>query len=138
LSRISPSRAEELLLRAGTARILVVGDLMLDRYLIGSVERVSPEAPVPVVLVEQDSWALGGAGNVAANVMALGGQCEVVGCLGEDQEGRLVREKLSELGAGTKGILLAKDRPTTVKTRIMARRQHVTRIDREVSSDIGY
>ena len=137
MNRISSSRAEELLLRAGTVRILVVGDLMLDRYLIGSVDRVSPEAPVPVVLVEQEYWSLGGAGNVAANVIALGAGCEVVGCVGEDEEGRQVRERLSEVGAGTAGVLSAKDRPTTVKTRIMARRQHVTRIDREASSDIG-
>jgi rfaE bifunctional protein kinase chain/domain len=137
LNLISVARAEDLLIRARAVRILVVGDLMLDRYLTGSVARISPEAPVPVVLVDRESWALGGAGNVAANVLALGAACEVVGCIGEDYEGGLVRDKLSEVGAGTAGVLAAKDRPTTVKTRIMARRQHVTRFDREVSSDIS-
>jgi rfaE bifunctional protein kinase chain/domain len=136
LNRVSPSRAEQLLEQARKVQILVVGDLMLDRYLTGSVDRISPEAPVPVVLVENERWALGGAGNVAANVVALGAGCEVIGCVGADEEGRLVREVLSEMGVGVRGAWLAEDRRTTVKTRIMARRQHVTRIDRETSSDI--
>lgn len=136
MNRISPSRAKELLARSAQVRILVVGDLMLDRYLTGSVDRISPEAPVPVVLVERESCALGGAGNVAANVVALGAHCEIVGCVGKDEEGRLVAEKLSELGVGVEGVSSVEDRPTTVKTRIMARHQHVTRVDRETSSDI--
>jgi D-beta-D-heptose 7-phosphate kinase/D-beta-D-heptose 1-phosphate adenosyltransferase len=110
---------------------------MLDRYLTGSVDRISPEAPVPVVRVEAESWALGGAGNVAANVVALGSQCEVVGGVGRDAEGRLLRDRLQELGVGVTGLVELDDRPTTVKTRIMARHQHVTRVDREDSSDIS-
>lgn len=137
LNHLSYSRAEELLARAEGVGVLVVGDLMLDRYVTGSVERISPEAPVPVVLLEQESWALGGAGNVAANVVALGAGCEVAGFVGGDPEGRMVREKLLEMGVGARGVLRAEDRPTTVKTRVMARRQHVTRIDREISSDIS-
>ncbi len=114
----------------------MVGDLMLDRYLTGSVDRISPEAPVPVVRVEAERWALGGAGNVAANVVALGAQCEVVGGVGQDAEGQLLRDRLRELGVGVTGLVELDDRPTTVKTRIMARHQHVTRVDREDSSDI--
>lgn len=109
---------------------------MLDRYLTGSVERISPEAPVPVVRIESERWALGGAGNVAANVVALGAGCEVVGGIGTGSEGKLLRDHLGTLGVGTTGLLELKDRPTTVKTRIMARHQHVTRIDREIATDI--
>ena len=110
---------------------------MLDRYLTGSVDRISPEAPVPVVRVEAERWALGGAGYVAANVVALGASCEVVGAVGADPEGELLRNHLISLGVGTGGLLELEDRPTTVKTRVMARHQHVTRIDREISSDIS-
>lgn len=110
---------------------------MLDRYWTGSVDRISPEAPVPVVRVEAERWALGGAGNVAANVVALGAGCEVVGGVGADSEGELLRDHLDSIGVGTAGLLELKDRPTTVKTRIMARHQHVTRIDREISTDIS-
>jgi rfaE bifunctional protein kinase chain/domain len=117
-------------------RILVVGDLMLDRYIIGSVDRISPEAPVPVVRVEGESLALGGAGNVAANIVALGASCEIVGCVGDDSEGQLLLGHLRDIGVGTEGIVSIPGRPTTVKTRIMARHQHVTRVDREDSSDV--
>jgi D-beta-D-heptose 7-phosphate kinase/D-beta-D-heptose 1-phosphate adenosyltransferase len=117
-------------------RILVVGDLMLDRYIIGSVDRISPEAPVPVVRVEREAIALGGAGNVASNVVAIGAACEVVGCVGDDPEGSLLLQRLTELGVGTKGVTTIPNRPTTVKTRIMARHQHVTRVDREDPSDL--
>ena len=79
LNRLQFSRARAILNGAAEVRILVVGDLMLDRYIIGSVDRISPEAPVPVVRVEGESLALGGAGNVAANVVALGARCDVVG-----------------------------------------------------------
>ena len=137
MKRITHSRAEELLSRAHDVRILVVGDLMLDRYLTGSVDRISPEAPVPVVRVETESWALGGAGNVAANVVALGAQCDVVGGVGRDSEGQVLRARLEELGVGVAGLVELENRPTTTKTRIMARHQHVTRIDHEDSSDIS-
>ncbi len=110
---------------------------MLDRYLIGSVDRISPEAPVPVVRVESERWALGGAGNVAANVVALGAECDVVGGVGRDPEGQILRDRLEALGVGVAGLVELEDRPTTVKTRIMARHQHITRIDREDSSDIS-
>jgi D-beta-D-heptose 7-phosphate kinase/D-beta-D-heptose 1-phosphate adenosyltransferase len=122
---------------ATEVRILVAGDLMLDRYIIGSVDRISPEAPVPVVRVEGESLALGGAGNVAANVVALGARCDVVGAVGDDGEGELLLHTLGEMGVGTDGVVSISGRPTTVKTRVMARHQHVTRVDREDASDIS-
>ncbi|MFO8172674.1 MAG: bifunctional heptose 7-phosphate kinase/heptose 1-phosphate adenyltransferase [Gemmatimonadota bacterium] len=136
MNRLEHHRARQLLSRASGKEILVVGDLMLDRYITGSVDRISPEAPVPVIRVEGESLAVGGAGNVAANAVALGASCQVVGCVGDDVEGILLRERLEELGVATGGVVTLPGRPTTVKTRIMARHQHVTRVDREDTSDI--
>jgi len=137
VKRLELDRARHLLDLAPGKTILVVGDLMLDRYLTGSVDRISPEAPVPVVRVEGESLAVGGAGNVAANVVALGASCQVVGCVGDDAEGTLLRGELERLGVDVRGVVTIPGRPTTVKTRIMARHQHVTRVDREDPSDIS-
>jgi D-beta-D-heptose 7-phosphate kinase/D-beta-D-heptose 1-phosphate adenosyltransferase len=137
VERLTLPRAEEILSRGRDARILVVGDLMLDRYLTGSVDRVSPEAPVPVVLVEDESLAVGGAANVAAGVAALGARCQLVGCLGQDASGEALLGALASLGVGTEGLVTTDERPTTVKTRILARRQQVARVDREVESDVS-
>lgn len=134
---LSISRAEEILAAAARVRVLVVGDLMLDRYITGGVERISPEAPVPVVRVEDESYAVGGAGNVAANVVTLGARCHVVGLLGEDEGGRLLREALERDGVRTDGLVSLADRPTTMKTRIMARRQQIVRVDREHDGDVA-
>jgi D-beta-D-heptose 7-phosphate kinase/D-beta-D-heptose 1-phosphate adenosyltransferase len=125
------------LARARDVHVLVVGDVMLDRYITGSVDRISPEAPVPVVRVEGESSALGGAGNVAASVVALGASCAVVGCIGEDEGGRLVERELSARGVATEGLVATADRPTTVKTRVLARRQQVVRVDQEVDEDVS-
>lgn len=135
MDRMTPERADALLAAIGRARVLVVGDLMLDRYISGVVERVSPEAPVPVVRVEEESSAVGGAGNVAANVAALGASCRVVGLAGDDASGEALRAELEGLGVRTEGIVAADDRPTTVKTRILARRQQVVRFDHEREHD---
>lgn len=117
--------------------MLVVGDLMLDRYVSGSVTRISPESPVPVVQVEKEWAGVGGAANVAANVVALGAQCDVVGCVGDDDAGRELRERLSTLGVGIEGLVETAERPTTVKTRVLAGHQQVVRIDRERSDDVS-
>jgi len=135
LDRLTEVRVEELLHAITRARVLVVGDLMLDRYISGVVDRVSPEAPVPVVRVEHESSAVGGAGNVAANVAALGAVCEVVGLVGADAAGGIMRDALEALGVRTSGLVVAETRPTTVKTRILARRQQVVRFDHEVDAD---
>ena len=136
MNRLGVDRIAELLEMARDVRVLVVGDVMLDRYISGRVARISPEAPVPVVHVEEDSSAVGGAANVAANVVALGAGCAVVGCVGDDEAGRELRGELAELGVDLDGLVAAPQRPTTVKTRVMARHQQVVRVDREQVGDI--
>jgi rfaE bifunctional protein kinase chain/domain len=108
-------------------KVLVLGDLMLDRYIWGSVSRISPEAPVPVVEVKSDSLRLGGAGNVAQNLESLGAQALVAGIVGDDAEGRWIQKAV----AANEGILVDPARPTTVKTRIIAHHQQVVRVDFE-------
>jgi D-beta-D-heptose 7-phosphate kinase/D-beta-D-heptose 1-phosphate adenosyltransferase len=131
VNQLSTERLEALLDRASRVRVLVVGDLMLDVYLRGGASRISPEAPVPVVKVEEEWSALGGAANVAANVVALGASCTVVGCIGNDPAGSRLQAELEQAGIGTAGLTITADRPTTVKTRIMARHYQVARYDRE-------
>jgi rfaE bifunctional protein kinase chain/domain len=111
-------------------RILVVGDVMLDRYLSGEASRISPEAPVPVVRIEQERLLPGGAGNVAVNIRALGGEAVLVGARGDDPEGREL-ERLLENAGVVAALPTLHGRPTTTKTRIIARGQQIARIDRE-------
>ena len=136
IERVPPSRTDELLAAMRGLEVLVVGDLMLDRYLLGTVERVSPEAPVPVVRVESERHAAGGAANVAANVTSLGARCQVVGCVGADEEGKRLREALEEHGIATDGLVHTPGRPTTVKTRVLAQRHQIVRVDREVETEV--
>ncbi len=117
-------------------RVLVVGDLMLDEFLWGRVSRISPEAPVPVVEVERQTFHLGGAGNVAANVRSLGGEAAVVAVVGRDAASERLRSALAEAGIET-SLVTAEERPTTVKTRIIAHNQQVVRADREQTGDLG-
>jgi D-glycero-beta-D-manno-heptose-7-phosphate kinase len=135
---ISLERLDELLARAVELRIAVVGDLMLDAYLTGTVSRISPEAPVPVVQVTEERLALGGAANVAANVAALGASCDVLGYIGLDAAGMEIRKFLAALIGGTTRAHLVEraDRPTTTKTRVVARKQQVVRFDREQEDDL--
>ncbi len=116
-------------------KIAVVGDLMLDRYYWGSVQRVSPEAPVPVVEVESESIRLGGAANVASTIQALGGDPVLIGLIGHDYVGQSLIEMLKERNLETQGVIVDGSRPTTVKTRIIAHGQHVVRIDNESKAD---
>jgi rfaE bifunctional protein kinase chain/domain len=118
-------------------RIVVWGDVMLDRYLWGRVDRISPEAPVPVVEIERESHSLGGAGNVAANLRALGAEPVLVGVLGADHDGDLMLESLTARGIGTSRLARDRSRPTTVKTRVIAHQQQVVRTDREVRADLN-
>ena len=129
-------RTDELLEAMRGLTVLVVGDLMLDRYLIGRVDRVSPEAPVPVLRVESERHAAGGAANVAANVTALGAACDVVGCIGTDAEGDLLQEALAEHGIGSQGLVRTPTRRTTVKTRVLAQRHQIVRVDREIDAEV--
>ncbi len=117
-------------------RIAVVGDLMLDRYYWGSVNRISPEAPVPVVEVDEESTRLGGAANVANNIAALGGTPFLVGVVGADDGGALLRKAMESQAFPSDGLVTDPSRPTTVKTRVIAHSQHVVRIDQEVKAEI--
>lgn len=120
-----------MLARMARLRVLVVGDVMLDEYRSGEVARISPEAPVPIVRVTDERYELGGAGNVARNVASLGARTELVGLVGRDREGVLVRERARAIGLGTAGLVEARDRPTTHKLRVVARAQQMLRLDRE-------
>jgi len=112
-------------------KILVVGDVMLDRYWWGSVTRISPEAPVPVVKLENRTLSAGGAANVSANIAGLGATSLLVGLIGDDEGARELENALREIGVSHEHLLKLQTRPTTVKTRIVAHHQHVVRIDDE-------
>lgn len=118
------------------ARVLVVGDIMLDRYIWGHVTRISPEAPVPVVAKVRETQAAGGAANVALNVLSLGGQAEITAVLGSDASGEALREILQQSGLPTDGLFSEAGRRSTVKTRIIAHSQHVVRLDEESIGNI--
>lgn len=133
---LSLNRLDELLEHAADVRVLVVGDVMLDVYLQGNASRISPEAPVPVVRVEEQWRALGGAANVAANVVALGAKCTLAGAVGADREGAELRAELLRAGIDDAGLINDTGRQTTVKTRIMARHQQVARFDIESDDDL--
>lgn len=118
-------------------QVLVIGDLMLDEYLWGRVDRISPEAPVPVVAVERESHTLGGAGNVINNLSAMGAKVFAMGTVGRGPAGRDVLKKLEALSVDVTGVISEPDRPTTRKTRIIAASQQMLRIDREVKHQIS-
>src|SRR5580765_4879763 len=124
-------RLKRLLSRLKGLRIGVLGDMMLDRYLWGTATRLSPEAAVPVVDFAEQSECLGGSGNVAANLAALGARVECFGAVGNDEPGAALRNCLRALRIADKGVLADARRVTTVKTRIIARQQQIVRVDRE-------
>jgi D-beta-D-heptose 7-phosphate kinase/D-beta-D-heptose 1-phosphate adenosyltransferase len=132
---LTRDRLLALLAAASSRRIAVVGDAMLDVYLSGEVERISPEAPVPVVRVRDRRFALGGAANVAQNVRAVGARCALVAAVGDDHGGRQLRSMLADIEAEL-GSLVTVERPTTTKTRIVARAQQVVRVDEEEDADL--
>ena len=125
------ARLREALLGFPRCRILVVGDVMLDVFLWGEVRRISPEAPVPVVEVARETRLPGGAANVVNNLAALGGKPCVAGLVGEDEAGRDLRRLLREKRVSADGLVVERDRPTVVKTRVIAHHQQVVRFDRE-------
>jgi rfaE bifunctional protein kinase chain/domain len=124
-------RLKRLIPRLRGKRIGVLGDLMLDRYLWGAASRLSPESPVPVVEFIEQSESLGGAGNVAANIAALGARVEVFGVIASDEPGRALQKCLRDAKILDQGVIADPKRVTTVKTRIIARHQQVVRVDRE-------
>ena len=125
------ARALGYIARFPSCRLLVVGDVMLDEYVWGNVGRISPEAPVPVVAVTRDTRALGGAANVAVNASSLRARVRLAGLVGTDPAGREVARLLRRRRIGVDGLVADPDRPTTVKTRVIAQHQQVVRVDRE-------
>jgi D-beta-D-heptose 7-phosphate kinase/D-beta-D-heptose 1-phosphate adenosyltransferase len=111
-------------------KILIIGDLVLDRYIFGKVNRISPEAPVPIVEVVNESFRLGGSANVANNIISLGGNASIVGIVGKGSVGRILKDLLTERNINIEGVIEDK-RPTTVKTRVIAQNQQVVRFDME-------
>ena len=135
IETISRDRLIELLESGAAKRIAIIGDAMLDVYLRGDVERISPEAPVPVVRIRDKELALGGAANVAQNVSAIGAQCDLVCAVGEDAEGQVIKAMLRGIGSEARSIVTV-GRRTTTKTRVLARSQQVVRFDEEEDADI--
>ena len=123
--------------RLARPRVLVIGDLILDRYVSGDVERISPEAPIPVLNARTTAEKLGGAGNVAANLRSMEAEVEMVGVVGQDGRGRMLSEMLAQSGVVTSGVLADPSRPTTEKTRMISGVQQVLRVDFEVSRPIS-
>ena len=130
------SSLTEIIERFPSIRILVIGDVILDHYIFGDVSRISPEAPVPVVLVKEESFRLGGAANACANICSLGAQVDIVSVIGRDENGSRLRKMLEGIGANVEGLLCDGGRPTIIKTRVIARHQQVVRIDREVKDAV--
>lgn len=117
-------------------RVLVLGDIMLDEYLWGKVQRISPEAPVPVIELNHEEYRLGGAANVALNIAALGAKVELVGVCGKDMQAKAVKKLLQKQKISTDGVFGDEDRPTTLKTRIGAVSQQIVRLDREDTTEL--
>ena len=134
---ISNKRLSELKKGFDGKRIAVIGDMMLDGYYWGDVKRISPEAPVPVLEIEDEFFRFGGAANVAYNILTLGGVPVPVGVIGNDTYGQIFSSLLKEKNIEDKGIITDNERPTTTKTRVIANSQHVVRIDKESKSYIS-
>lgn len=134
---ITLKRLIELEKKIGNHKIAVIGDMMLDGYYWGDVSRVSPEAPVPVVEIEKEFFRFGGAANVALNIKKLGGNAIPIGIIGNDSDGKIFSKLLKIENIDDSGIFIDNTRPTTAKTRVIADKQHVVRIDKESKNYIG-
>lgn len=136
MKRLGAARARSLLRAMRGPRVLVLGDVMLDEFIWGRVARISPEAPVPVVQVVRETFHIGGAGNVARNVLSLGGEAVLVGTVGDDAAGTRIQADLAGAGVISGLVVTGAARPTTVKTRVIAHHQQVVRADRESTDDV--
>ena len=116
--------------------LLVIGDIMLDRYLSGDVNRISPEAPVPVVRLKRTTYTAGGAANVAANVVGLGAKCFLLGIVGDDEEGKILPQVLAAQKVAADHLVQIRNRQTTVKTRVLAHNQQIVRLDQETNAPL--
>lgn len=130
-------KSTDLLKAFAKLNILVVGDVMIDRYLTGQVDRISPEAPVPVVRLNERDNRLGGAANVALNLAALGATPYLCSIIGQDENGQLFKDLLPKQGISAKALITSKTRKTTVKTRVIAQQQHLLRVDTEDTHDVS-
>lgn len=130
------NRLKENIDRFSEAKVLVIGDIILDEYVWGDVSRISPEAPVPVVEVKRNTKMLGGAANVVHNIATLGARPTLCGVVGQDLTGKVIINELNNMGLASDGIVLEQGRPTSVKTRVVAQNQQVVRFDRETRTDI--
>jgi len=128
---LGKKRACDIIDRFDQARVLVIGDMMVDQFIWGKVSRISPEAPVPVVEVVSESLLLGGCANVLNNIHSMGGKTLVAGVIGSDAMGGWLMDELKRMGVNTEGIVIETGRPTTLKTRVVAHHQQVVRFDRE-------
>ncbi len=128
---------ESILQRSGHPRVLIVGDLILDAYVSGDVARISPEAPIPILTAKRREERLGGAGNVAANLIAMQAEVDVVGVLGDDTNGNALREMMTRMGIDTGGCTIDGSRPTVLKTRMMSGAHQMLRVDWEDASPVG-
>ena len=117
---IEANQLRELLANEASPRVVIIGDLIVDRYISGDVSRISPEAPIPVLAARSSELRLGGAGNVAANLRAMEAEVAMVGVVGDDSHGALLRELFEADGIGTGGVILDSSRPTIEKTRMMS------------------
>lgn len=135
---VSSEQAEKYISQSSKKKIAVIGDVMVDTYFWGSVSRVSPEAPVPVVDVENEDSHLGGAANVANNIKTLGAEPILYGVIGNDDAGRQTKTLLRSSGLQDSGIFVENNRPTTVKTRIIGNHQQIVRLDKEIKSPISH
>ena len=137
MKRQSLPRLKKIIDNFKNAKVMIIGDLILDEFIWGKVERISPEAPVPVVRVDRESFMPGGASNVANNITSLEGKADLVGIIGSDEWGRILKKELDKRGVITDGIIQDKARPTTLKSRVIAHKQQVVRIDKEMVSSIS-
>src|ERR1700675_3617946 len=137
MNKLTHTRAKLLTDGFGGKRIIVLGDVMLDEFIWGRVRRISPEAPVPVVEVDKQTLALGGAGNVTSNLVALGAAPTPIGVVGNDSDAERLRSAFRDVGVNTDGLVIDADRPTTIKTRVIAHSQQVVRADRESRAPIN-
>jgi D-beta-D-heptose 7-phosphate kinase/D-beta-D-heptose 1-phosphate adenosyltransferase len=133
---LTKARLGVLMRRFPDTKVLVVGDFILDQFIWGKVDRISPEAPVPVVQIERDSYMPGGSLNVAHNILTLGGKVFPCGVMGRDLLGRMLVRVMKSNGVDTDGVIYSESRPTTHKTRVIAHSQQVVRFDREVEDEI--
>lgn len=134
---ITEEEIKHLFSKFNTFKVLVIGDVMIDSYLIGKVDRISPEAPVPVVVLKQRDNMLGGAANVALNIMSLGAEAIMCSVIGNDKQGDILLDLMKKEGLKTNGIIRSSERITTTKFRIIGNRMQMLRVDEEIDTDLN-